>query len=56
MLLLLRYLAIYLGLALLVAFIGRNHKLGFWGYFFASIVLTPVFGLVMVFASDPKKR
>ena len=41
--------------AILVAFFGRNRRFGFWGYFFASILLTPIVGLLMLFAAIPTK-
>ncbi len=47
---------LYLFLCLLIGFLGRNRKLTFWGYFFGSIVLTPVIGLILLFASDPRKK
>lgn len=43
-------------LSFLVALLGRNRKMGFWGYFFGSILLTPLIGLILVLASDPKKK
>jgi hypothetical protein len=46
---------IYLLLCLLVGLIGINRKFGFWGYFFGSIVLSPIWGLLLVLASDPRK-
>ena len=33
---------------------GRNRKFGGWGYFFAALALTPVFGVLLLLASDPK--
>jgi hypothetical protein len=42
-------------LSLLVGFLGMNRKFGFWGYFFGSIVLTPIIGLLLVLASDKRK-
>ncbi|MDM8569356.1 hypothetical protein QUF50_07605 [Thiotrichales bacterium HSG1] len=50
-------LAIIVVLSYLVGLFGSNRKFGFWGYFFASILLTPIVGLLLVFASDkrPKK-
>jgi hypothetical protein len=39
-------------LSFIVALCGRNKKFGFWGYFFASLLLTPVIGLILVLASD----
>ncbi|MCC1493261.1 hypothetical protein [Cognatishimia sp. F0-27] len=47
---------IYLGLCLLIALFGVRRKLGFWGYFFGSIALTPILGLVLLLASDPRPR
>jgi hypothetical protein len=40
----------------LIALLGQNRKMGFWGYFFASILFTPVIGLLLVLASDPRPR
>lgn len=41
---------------LLVAFMGRHRKWGFWGYFWASIVMSPVLGLLFVLAGDKPER
>ena len=46
---------VYLLLCLLVGLIGINRKFGFWGYFFGSIVLSPIWGLFLVLASDPRR-
>ena len=46
-------------LSAIVALLGINRKFGFWGYFFASILLTPLLGLCLVVASDrrhPKNK
>jgi hypothetical protein len=45
---------IYLLLSLVMGLLGRNRKFGFWGYFFGSIVLTPLIGLLLVLASDSR--
>lgn len=50
----LKIMAIIIFLSFLVAVLGRNRKMGFWGYFFGSILLTPVIGLLLVLASDKK--
>jgi uncharacterized membrane protein YiaA len=42
--------------SLLVGWWGRNHKFGFWGYFFASALLTPVVGAILVLASSPNPK
>jgi len=46
----------YLVLCLVLGYLGRWRKMGFWGYFFASILLTPPLGLLLLLASDPKKQ
>lgn len=47
---------IYLSLCYFVAYLGRNRKFRFFGYFILSILLTPIFGLLLVFASDPRTQ
>ena len=42
-------------LSAIVALAGINRKFGFWGYFFASILLTPIVGLILVLASDRRR-
>jgi len=46
---------VYVAASFIVACIGMNRKFGFWGYFFGSLLLTPLIGLLLVLASDPKK-
>jgi hypothetical protein len=46
--------AIYLASCLLIGIFGRHRKLGFWGYFFGSILLTPMMGLLLVVVSAPR--
>lgn len=45
----------YVGSALVLGLAGRHRKLGGWGYFFASLMLTPVLGLLLLLASDPRR-
>ncbi|RBP17256.1 hypothetical protein DFR50_103142 [Roseiarcus fermentans] len=49
-------LGVYFIAALLLGLAGRRRKLGGWGYFFGSLLLTPVLGLLLVLASDPRRR
>ena len=49
-------LAIILVLSLLIGLLGITSRLGFWGNFFASILLTPIVGLLLVIASGSKKQ
>jgi hypothetical protein len=54
------HLYIYLGISWLVAsFIiamcGAKFRFGFWGYFFGSLLLTPLAGLLLLLAAIPPK-
>jgi hypothetical protein len=40
--------------SLLLAYLGKNSKFGFWGMFFCSMLLTPVIGLLVLLASNDK--
>lgn len=42
--------------SLIIGWLGRNRKFGFWGYFLCSLALTPLVGLVVLLASDPRKK
>jgi len=48
------YSLFYIGLCALVAHLGRDRKFGFWGYLLASLLLTPIIGVLLVLASDKK--
>lgn len=45
---------VYFISCLVVALAGMNRKMGFWGYFFGSILLTPLIGLLLVLVSSKK--
>lgn len=47
---------IWVILSIIVAFFGINRKFGFWGYLFASLLLTPAVGLLLLLASDPRRE
>ena len=47
-----RFLLFLVG-SLIVAFLGRNCRFGFWGNFFASMLLSPVVGLLLVLSGSP---
>ncbi len=46
----------YVFLSWLVAYTGRYRTFGFWGYFFASLLLSPFLGLLFVIASGGNNR
>ena len=41
-------------LAVIIGFMGKNRKFGFWGYVLFSLFLTPLIGILLVLASDKK--
>ncbi|KPA15496.1 membrane protein [Candidatus Magnetomorum sp. HK-1] len=48
------YYYLYGAICLLIGLLGANRKFGFWGYFFGSILLSPIIGLCLVLASDKR--
>ena len=46
---------IYIVAAALVASLGRKYRMGFWGFFVISLILTPIIGLIIIIASDNKE-
>lgn len=48
-------IAAWLVLAVIIGFFGRNRRFRFWGYFFASVLLTPIIGLLLLIAAIPVK-
>lgn len=47
-------LIVWTGLAALVAYFGRKTRFGFWGMFAASMVFTPLGGVLLMIPSAPK--
>ncbi len=47
------YLILILIASLVVGFLGSMKKVGFWGGFFGSLVITPIGALVLVLLSSP---
>jgi hypothetical protein len=43
-------------ISLIIGYWGRNCRFGFWGYFFASLLLTPLVGILLVIASRPQHQ
>ena len=48
-------LVFYIGLCALVGWCGSKLRFGFWGYFFISLIFTPVLGLLFVIGSGKPK-
>lgn len=49
-------IAAWLVFAVIIGFFGRNRRFRFWGYFFASVLLTPIIGLLLLIAAIPVKQ
>ena len=45
----------YLVLSLLAGFFGRRRMIGFWGFFFLSIMVTPLLTSFFLFVCTPVK-
>ena len=41
--------------SLIIAIFGSKFRFGFWGYFFGSILLSPLVGLLCLFAAIPPR-
>lgn len=40
--------------SLIIGLLGINKKMGFWGYFFGSLLFTPLIGLILLLVSARK--
>lgn len=43
----------YLGFSFIIALVGINRRYGFWGYFFCSLLVTPLIAAVILFGAAP---
>ena len=46
---------VYLGLCALAGFAGRRRRIGFWGYFFSSVIFTPIVSFLFLFFASPRR-
>jgi hypothetical protein len=51
----LEFILLYFALCLLAGITGRKRLIGFWGFFFASIIFTPFVSLLFLFFATPRK-
>ncbi|HEX6546442.1 MAG TPA: hypothetical protein VF023_09055 [Bryobacteraceae bacterium] len=42
--------------SILIACFGTKRRFGFWGYLFASLLLTPVIGFLLLAAAIPPRE
>lgn len=41
--------------SVIIGFVGRHRRMGFWGLTFCSILLTPLVGLIILLVTDDVK-
>jgi len=44
---------VYILLSFVSAFLGRRRRIGFWGFFFMSLIVTPLFTAIFIFCAAP---
>lgn len=49
-------LCVFLVFASLIGVLGRNCRFGFWGFFFASLMFTPLGGALLLIAALAGKK
>jgi hypothetical protein len=52
----LEVLLVYLVLCLVAAIVGRKRRIGFWGFFFSSIIFTPFVSLLFLYCAAPQTQ
>jgi len=50
------FLTLDLVLSLILAYFGRKSTMGFWGLFFASVLMTPVIGTILYLVTRNTQR
>jgi uncharacterized membrane protein YvlD (DUF360 family) len=45
----------YLLLCLVAGIVGRDRRIGFWGFLFCSMVFTPIISLLFLYFASPRK-
>jgi len=44
--------ALSIALSLIIGYLGRRRRIGFWGMAFGSMLLTPLIGVVILLVTD----
>ncbi len=47
---------VYIFLCMIAGFFGRKKRLGYWGFFFCSIIFTPIISLLFMYFTAELKR
>ncbi len=48
--------AVWVAFSVMLGQAGRSFRFGFWGNFFASLLLTPIIGSLLVLAAIPVRK
>jgi biotin transporter BioY len=51
-----QFLAIYIVASLIIGVIASNRRLGFWGGFFLSLLLTPLIMYLVIYISGVREQ
>lgn len=46
---------LYLALCVAAGILGRDRRMGFWGFLFSSICFTPIITLLFLYCAAPRK-
>jgi hypothetical protein len=46
----------WIGASILIALAGSKYRFGFWGYLFSSVLLSPIIGMLLLFAAIPPEQ
>ncbi len=46
---------LYVLMSFVAAFLGRRRRIGFWGFFFLSLLVTPLFTMIFIFCAAPAR-
>ncbi len=49
-------IAVWFLASLVIAFFGSQRRFGFWGYFFGSLLLSPIIGVLLLAAAIPPRE
>jgi hypothetical protein len=50
-----KIIVVWIVASIVIAFFGSKLRFGFWGYLFASLLLSPILGFLLLAAAIPPK-
>ena len=52
----LELILVYVILCSVAGFLGRKRRIGFWGFFFLSLLVTPLLSAMFIYVAAPVRR